>query len=723
MELRRSTCTEFERLKPSKDESFVYKLGRMAGVGVMAFLILGAKTLLVGSQVVPPVDAPPPVPGPLKNVTVPLPPNLNEFIAITNGKPAIQAAIILGKALFWDQNAGNDGLACASCHFQAGADNRVKNQLSPGLRNTNSALSQIFNLTASNNKNMVGPPPGGGPNYKLKRADFPFHQLSDPSDANSAVQADTDDVASSQGVYRRDVVVPGEDGEEHHVSDSHGSKKDQACSTPVSFFSVHGLNVRQVEPRNTPTMINAIFFYRNFWDGRANNMFNGVNVWGPRDPTAGSDPANSIMVPDASGKLVPFKVSLRNASLASQAVGPPTSDLEMACRGRIFQEIAERLLPMKALKDQDVDRTDSVLGPNASGKGLRDTYATLITRAFNPRFWDSPSLTDRGESQMVKNFSLFWGLSIMLYESTLVSDDTPFDRYRSGGTSVLNDPQSNESKGKELFFGRANCVACHKGSEFSGATVSEFSQPDESQVEHMIMGQDAVAFYDSGFYNIGVRPTFEDIGVGGLDPFGHSLSWSRQAKEASAGTGTEIHGIQPDGFDVFTCKFQVDPCMPIAPDSRDAVDGSFKTPSLRNVELTGPYFHNGGFSTLEQVVDFYNRGGNARSMDGGNTTGFGPNPTNKAPNIKSLQLSDNEKQYLVAFLKTLTDDRVRWERAPFDHPALDIPDGHPDDENSVKPKSNLNFARDTIRSIPAVGATGRDPKKSGPLQPFDAGLQ
>jgi len=686
---------------------------------MMAFLVLSPKSLLQGGQAGAPVDAPPPVPGPLKSVAVPLPPNLDDFVKDR------KAAILLGKALFWDQNAGNDSLACASCHFQAGADNRVKNQLSPGLRNTHVDVSQTFNLTASNRTSGVGPPPGGGPNYKLKRTDFPFHQISDPLDANSALLFDTDDVASSQGVYRRDVVVPGEDGEEHHVSDSRGSKKDQACSTPASFFSVHGLNVRQVEPRNTPTMINAIFFYRNFWDGRANNMFNGVNVWGPRDPTAGSDPANSILVPDASGKLVPFKVSLRNASLASQAVGPPTSDLEMACRGRIFQEIAEKLLPMKALKDQDVDRTDSVLGPNASGKGLRDTYATLITRAFNPLFWNSPSLTDRGESQMVKNFSLFWGLSIMLYESTLVSDGTPFDIYRSGGASVLNDPQSNESKGKELFFGKANCVACHKGAEFSGATVSEFSQPDESQVEHMLMGQGVVALYDSGFYNIGVRPTFEDIGAGGMDPFGHPLSWSRQAKGASAGTGTEIHSIQPDDFDVFTCKFQVDPCTPITPDFRDAVDGSFKTPSLRNVELTGPYFHNGGFSTLEQVVEFYNRGGNSRSTnDGnGNTTGFGPNPTNKAPNITPLQLDDNEKKYLVAFLKTLTDDRVRWERAPFDHPALDIPDGHPDDENSVKPRSNLNFARDTIRSLPAVGAAGRDPRKSGPLQPFDTGLQ
>jgi len=49
--------------------------------------------------------------------------------------------------------------------------------------------------------------------------------------------------------------------------------------------------------------------------------------------------------------------------------------------------------------------------------------------------------------------------------------------------------------------------------------------------------------------------------------------------------------------------------QPLQPNERVAVDGAFKTPGLRNVELTAPYFHNGGQLTLEQVVDFYNRGG------------------------------------------------------------------------------------------------------------------
>jgi hypothetical protein len=76
-----------------------------------------------------------------------------------------QAAIVLGKALFWDVAAGSDGMACASCHFHAGADSRVKNQLNPGLL----AGDQTFNPTASG--------AAGGPNYTLRLQIFPFISL------------------------------------------------------------------------------------------------------------------------------------------------------------------------------------------------------------------------------------------------------------------------------------------------------------------------------------------------------------------------------------------------------------------------------------------------------------------------------------------------------------------------------------------------------------------
>ena len=258
-------------------------------------------------------------------------------------------------------------------------------------------------------------------------------------------------------------------------------KRAQACAaTPSTIFNVKGINVRQVEPRNTPTVINAIFNFRNFWDGRANNDFNGRNPFGFRDPSAGIDPLNSILVDDGFGALTPYPVSLADASLASQAVGPPLSNLEMSCAGRIFEEIGRKLLKLQPLAGQKVDPTDSVLGAfagepggnkaadNKTGAaGLSVRYDKLIKSAFQPQFWNSSGLSPDGYSQMEKNFSMFWGLSIMMYESTLVSDDSPFDRYASGDISALTDQQTRGFF--EVFMAKGGCVFCDKEPEFTGA--------------------------------------------------------------------------------------------------------------------------------------------------------------------------------------------------------------------------------------------------------------
>ena len=652
----------------------------------------------------------PPNPGSLKRVVVPLPVNLDEFVANRN------AAIVLGKALFWDQQAGSDGQACGSCHFQAGADNRVRNQLSPGLRNElGGAVSVTFNQTASNRNTGLTPPNGGGgPNYTLKKADFPFHQLADITDRNSAVVADTDDVVSSQGVYHRDFG--------YLLS---GAKRD-ACIAGPSPFNVGGVNTRQAEPRNTPTMINAIFNFRSFWDGRANNIFNGRNPFGPRDLSAGVDPLNSVMAADAFGNLAPYPVVMSDASLASQAVGPALSNFEMSCAGRLFEHVGRKMLALKPLYGQLTDPTDSVLGPYA-GKltGLTIDYTTLIKQAFQPKFWSSGQYTTDGYTQMEKNFSLFWGVSIMLYESTLVSDNTPFDRYAEGDITAMTTQQVTGFVG--IFLGKGGCIFCHDGPEFTGAatTNQKILRANGAQVEDMIMGGGDGAVYDSGFYNIGVRPPVEDIGVGGLDPWGNPLSWSRQAKIASAATGpqTILLNVGPDQFNVSSCNFQILGCPPVTSTMRDAVDGTFKVPSLRNVELTGPYFHNGGQATLEQVVEFYNRGGDSRGDFVVNTSGYQNNTSNLPPEIFPLHLTDSEKASQVAFLKSLTDERVRWEQAPFDHPSIRVPNGHPYNEFSVMGIGPLKQAVDQYISVPAIGAAGRAAKNLGPLVPFDAGLK
>ena len=97
--------------------------------------------------------------------------------------------------------------------------------------------------------------------------------------------------------------------------------------------------------------------------------------------------------------------------------------------------------------------------------------------------------------------------------------------------------------------------------------------------------------------------------------------------------------------------------------------GAFKAPQLREVELTGPYFHNGGKLTLRQVIDFYVRGGdfpvtNAHHRD------F--NILNLNAELQS-DLNENEKVALVDYMLELTDDRVALEKAPFDHPQVILP--------------------------------------------------
>ncbi|MDB5220888.1 MAG: Methylamine utilization protein mauG [Myxococcaceae bacterium] len=574
-----------------------------------------------------------------------------------------KAAIALGKALFWDVNAGSDGQACASCHAHAGADNRTTNQLSPGLNNVaGGTKSQAFDGVASRGT--------GGPNYTLTAKDFPFHQLSDKNDPNSSVVFDSDDVVSSQGtIHRVFVSTKTEDGRE-------------MCTDAPDIFAVGKKNIRRVPPRNTPTNINAVFFDRLFWDGRANNTFNGVSPFGPRDKAA------TILERQADGKAHEVQLRLENAALASQAVGPILSAMEMSCEGRTFSDVGRKLLPMKPLALQDVASDDSVLGvltgnkKSGKSKGLTTTYEDLVKQAFDPKYWSVTGKKSDGHSegysQIERNFSLFWGLSIMLYEATLTSDDAPIDRYLDGDKTALT-PQ--QIYGKSLFEGQAGCINCHHGPAISGAAFSFAKEANETNpIERMAMNDGRIALYDNGFYNIGVRPTVEDRGVGGLDPWGNPLSLAREAKRAAAGIPA------PESLRFDNARFLLNRGSPPGPGEREATDGCFKTPTLRNVELTGPYFHNGGQATLEQVVDFYNRGGDRRGgtlitfdgeqiVTGADSTSFGDNQSNMGADLQRLFLTAAGKAAIVAFLKSFTDERVRWEKAPFDHPSIDLPNG------------------------------------------------
>ena len=611
------------------------------------------------------------------------------------------AAIRLGKALFWDMNIGSDGsTACASCHFSAGADNRTKNQLAPSLLNVDPKLAAVFSKPAKS--------PAWGPNHALAAADFPTHMLADIFNRDSAVISTTSDIIGSQGIFDANFTRPGQ------------SRFDDCTLRTDAIFQVNNINTRRVAPRNSPTVINAALNVRNFWDGRANNVFNGFSPFGPRDPDA------FIWVTSfAGGPAMKASLALKDASAASQAVGPPGSNIEMSCGGRTLPGIAQRMLDVPALNRQAIAADDSVL--RSFAMGAKPKYRDLIQAAFQPRLWNSTQQVSLGGvpfSQIEANFPLFFGLAIQLYEATLISDQAPLDQYVLGNKSALD---AQQIRGMQVFTGKGMCINCHGGPELTAAATKLRLTPTE-RVESMKMGDSQTALYDNGFYNIGVRPTSEDIGVGAKDPWGNPLSFARQYRTMLSGAKV------PDIFTVDPCKFEValskGACdsMRTKPgtDFRDAVDGAFKTPTLRNVALTGPYFHNGSQATLEQVVEFYNRGGDRRGSDASNTSGFGINRSNLDADVRPLGLTAVESADLVAFLRdALLDPRVTWERAPFDHPSLEITNGHVGDTIQVAGPTDPNAprrARDDAQQLPSVGASGRSAQQ-GPLKPFHTGLK
>ncbi|HEV7553261.1 MAG TPA: cytochrome c peroxidase [Candidatus Angelobacter sp.] len=741
---------------------------------------------------------------PLSSVPIPEVPGLGDYVADKN------AAIALGKALFWDMQAGSDGVtACATCHFNAGADSRANNQMSPGIK----AGDATF---------QIGVPLNGQdyPNYKLNAGtagsgfggyhdgDFPLHKQGDVNTRNSP-QSDVNDVVSSQGVFPTSFERIRLFGGPEQVTIA----ADQVFSYPDPANPSKTINTRRVEPRNTPTVVNAVYNNRSFWDGRAQNTCNGANPFGERDSSSHFFSASSMVAPLAA-KLV----RLQNSSLCSQALGPPGSPFEMSAANRTFRDIGLKLLTVSplfnnkttptALGRQRVRGDDSVLGKTSrsGAQGLMFGYIKMITAAFKPEWWQSSQFicvaADGSETvinlakrqscpkgaraypQMVYNFSLFWGIAIQMYESTLIADQTPLDQYLTQqqiytltGDNLKNfytiqlppgvDPQTisvvelnpgldasdqevfgfddgsgqvsgvgitqgtidyasgtlsiqfdvpppaafpikisysvgatpltqAQLHGLQIFQTKGRCVSCHGGPELSNAAVANVST---APLERMTMGDFNVRVYDNGFYNIGVRRGKEDVSLGDVDgAAGKPLSQSellRQKVCNNPGFSFMVPARPGDGITA----------APLSCADDIARSGFFKTPMLRNVALTAPYFHNGGQLTLEQVVEFYNRGGDFPD-------GFDQIPLID-PNIVPLGLTMREKGDLVDFLRNgLTDPRAVSQSAPFDHPELQVPNGHPADPSGYPVQNDPTHpgqATDQMLTIAPTGKNGGSP--------------
>jgi cytochrome c peroxidase len=475
------------------------------------------------------------------------------------------ALVRLGKALFWDMQAGSDGVqSCATCHFNAGADNRSKNQISPGLHDSNfhgafiSGDNNFGNSTVpytANDPHTPNPPgpseppranlevpgfPQFKPNHQLVATDFPLNGWLRPTERTprgphtsfleefANVSRDTNDVISSQGVRHTIFtgVTPG------NPVDKGTPEKDIFNLATPGQVNTNRL-VRRVEPRNAPTVINAVFNFDNFWDGRASFIFNGVNPFGFRDRLSTIKQADN-------GTLRDVYLRVTNSSLASQAVGPATSNFEMSFENRTFPDVGKKMLRMRPLAKQLVHPEDSVLGslsrarPGVGGRLAGDqgltaaTYSDMVRAAFQDSWWKSGDIIEReansvaiqaastnnprtmarspgrgysmrtgapdpeklGPNQYTLaqwNFSLFWGLAIQAYEATLIADDTPFDRYqgatskgRKGDSNALTASQRN---GLTTFMDAdpnigARCNNCHSLPVTTNHSVVDIVQGD-----------------------------------------------------------------------------------------------------------------------------------------------------------------------------------------------------------------------------------------------------
>ncbi|MBR9856523.1 MAG: hypothetical protein GYB38_02325 [Gammaproteobacteria bacterium] len=383
----------------------------------------------------------------------------------------------LGKALFWDMQVGSDGItACASCHYHAGADHRSKNQISPGLKRGDD-VHDLAGLGTANGQ-LLNNPHYMGINDFGTEVGFAVNENELLTNQGWSVDAvdgtpgnggkgntafDINDVASSQG-QRAGTFTALSGG---RVDSGTLDTDDNGQGFTVGFPS-NALNIpdtaRRVEPRNAPTVINAVYNLRNFWDGRADTFFNGVSPLGFRDPGA--------QVPTYTGgnDFTPETLRIPFSALASQAVGPPLSNFEMSFANRNFAHIGKKLggstIPLNGQKvacDDDLLSSWAICG----GTGLNQNYHTLVKDIFDERFWGDGNGAEvcveivNNEPQfntcdgnedftlLEYNFALFFGLAVQAYEATLTSDYTIVDLLAGG---IATGTVTNGTGRRQLSF-------------------------------------------------------------------------------------------------------------------------------------------------------------------------------------------------------------------------------------------------------------------------------
>jgi cytochrome c peroxidase len=193
--------------------------------------------------------------------------------------------------------------------------------------------------------------------------------------------------------------------------------------------------------------------------------------------------------------------------------------------------------------------------------------------------------------------------AIASYERTLISGDSPFDRwYFHHDSAAISEPAK---RGFDVFVGQGRCVSCH------------------------VIEQTQALFTDNRFHNIGV-------GINRIQPETPRLAAEFLIAKAAGASVDKSVLSDPKTSDLG--RFAVTTHF-------DEI-GAFKTSTLRNIAVTGPYMHDGSLKTLRDVVKHYNQGGKSEGDPSINPYLSG--------GIRPLNLSDQQMDDLVAFMETLT---------------------------------------------------------------------